>query len=79
MNDGPPGRAVPSFATTTIAQYGGIPSAFFTLSGLGDVLFIFDPSRLSDIRDAAAPDVPLAVLHQPIHELYGVDVPDLCV
>jgi hypothetical protein len=71
-------REPPGFAATDkIAAYGGISSAFFPLVGLGDVLFISNESRLSDIRDSAASGTPMDVFYARIRELYGVDVSGL--
>jgi hypothetical protein len=78
MSESTPPREPPSFAPTDkIAPYGGISSQFFVLVGLGDVMFISNESRLSDIRANAAPDVTMDSLYERIHELYGVNVSGL--
>jgi hypothetical protein len=77
MSESTPREPPPFAPNDKIAAYGGISSQFFVLVGLGDVMFISNESRLSDIRAAAAPDLTMDALYKRIHELYDVNVSGL--
>jgi hypothetical protein len=71
------GRQRITFASNDhIAQAGGISSDFFRLIGLGHALFISDTSTLKDWCEASG--LTLEHANARIHEVYGVDVSDLC-
>ncbi len=63
--------------TDRIAPFGGISSDFFRLLGMGDVCFISNNSRLTNIMSATAPELSVENMYARIWEIYQVDVTGL--
>lgn len=63
--------------TDRIAPFGDISSDFFRLLGVGDVCFISNDSRLTNIMSATAPELSVEDMYARIWEIYKVDVTGL--